>query len=70
MNAITTTDDKPSHDEVIRVLENSLYPGAKRGELRVGQACVNCSGCNGLDADAAPGLHRLDLNQGMPDAQS
>ena len=40
MNAITTTDDKPTHDEVIRVLENSLYPGAKRESIELVLPCA------------------------------
>jgi phage recombination protein Bet len=51
MNAITTTDDKPSHDEVIRVLENSLYPGAKRESIELVLAYCRA---NGLDPMLRP----------------
>ena len=51
MNAITTTDDKPTHDEVIRVLENSLYPGAKRESIELVLAYCRA---NGLDPMLRP----------------
>jgi len=51
MNAITTTDDKPSHDEVIRVLENSLYPGAKRESIEL---VLSYCRANGLDPMLRP----------------
>ena len=51
MNALTTTDDKPSHDEVIRVLENSLYPGAKRESIELVLAYCRS---NGLDPMLRP----------------
>ena len=51
MNAITTTDDKPTHDEVIRVLENSLYPGAKRESIELVLAYCRT---NGLDPMLRP----------------
>ena len=51
MNALTTTDDKPSHDEVIRVLENSLYPGAKRESIELVLAYCRA---NGLDPMLRP----------------
>ena len=51
MNAITTTDDKPTRDEVIRVLENSLYPGAKRESIELVLAYCRA---NGLDPMLRP----------------
>ena len=51
MNALTATDDKPSHDEVIRVLENSLYPGAKRESIELVLAYCRA---NGLDPMLRP----------------
>jgi phage recombination protein Bet len=51
MNALTTTDDKPSHDEVIRVLENSLYPGAKRESIEL---VLSYCRANGLDPMLRP----------------
>ena len=51
MNAITITDDKPTHDEVIRVLENSLYPGAKRESIELVLAYCRA---NGLDPMLRP----------------
>jgi phage recombination protein Bet len=51
MNALTATDDKPTHDEVIRVLENSLYPGAKRESIELVLAYCRT---NGLDPMLRP----------------
>jgi phage recombination protein Bet len=51
MNALTATDDKPTHDEVIRVLENSLYPGAKRESIELVLAYCRS---NGLDPMLRP----------------
>jgi len=51
MNAITTTDDRPNHDEVIRVLQNSLYPGAKRESIELVLAYCRA---NGLDPMLRP----------------
>lgn len=54
MNAVTITDDKPSHDELLRVLENSLYPGAKRESIELVLAYCRA---NGLDPMLRP-VHR------------
>ena len=51
MNALTTTDDKPTHDEILRVLENSLYPGAKRESIELVLAYCRA---NGLDPMLRP----------------
>ena len=55
MNALTTADDKPSHDEVIRVLENSLYPGAKRESIELVLGLLPRQRAR---SNAAPGVHR------------
>jgi phage recombination protein Bet len=65
MNAITTTDDKPTHDEVIRVLENSLYPGAKRESIELVLAYCRA---NGLDPMLRP-VYIVPTSVKKPDGQ-
>lgn len=64
MNAITTTNT-PSLDEVIRVLENSLYPGAKRESIELVLAYCRA---NGLDPMLKP-VHIVPTNVKLPNGK-
>lgn len=57
-----TTMPPPAHDEVIRVLENSLYPGAKRESIEL---VLSYCRTNGLDPMLKP-VHIVPTNVKLP----